>query len=84
MDSRRPLFCALTLFSVVGGIQRFNQRVVRRLVSLDPGAGPTPLVHVLHDQPADLPPQTPIAAFHGSKARFILTSLWASRQAAFS
>jgi glycosyltransferase involved in cell wall biosynthesis len=80
METIRPLFCALTLFSVVGGIQRFNQRVLRSLSEL-PGVGPStaPRVHVLQDRPADIPAGHAVAPFGGSKPAFIAATLKAVR-----
>jgi glycosyltransferase involved in cell wall biosynthesis len=79
MKRDRVLFSALTLHSRLGGIQRFNQRVVRTLAEAHPAGAVQ--VHVLEDRPADCPEPGGMQGFDGRKLAFILATLRAARRA---
>jgi phosphatidylinositol alpha-1,6-mannosyltransferase len=79
MKRDRVLFSALTLHSRLGGIQRFNQRVVGSLADAHPAAALE--VHVLEDRSADLPGGGVLRGFGGRKLAFVLAALRAAPRA---
>lgn len=76
------LFLALDTYGRIGGIQRFNQRVIAALetISADKGWEP-PAVHIMRDNQADIPEtiRAAITAFGPRRASFILRSIAAAR-----
>ncbi len=52
MRVSRVTFAALDTYSLVGGLQNFNRRVIRSLSAL----GARPNIHLMRDTPKDLPP----------------------------
>ena len=79
MNSKSVLFAALSLHSTLGGIQRFNQRVVRNLSELLPEA--VLRVHVLGDPLDERAVSSGVYGFAGRKAAFIAKTLLALRGA---
>jgi len=77
------LFLALDTYGPVGGIQRFNRRVVTALaaISADRGWEP-PVIHIMRDDQALIPQTTPaaITAFGPRRFRFIFRSIAAARR----
>jgi phosphatidylinositol alpha-1,6-mannosyltransferase len=79
---KRPLFCSLSLYSAMGGIQRFNRRVLGRLIERGEEAGSLPMISVLADNPEELPRQgAEFRGFSGDRWRFALNALQRSRNA---
>lgn len=77
------LFLALDTYSRVGGLQRFNRRVVTALAELADAAGSRPpRVHIMRDRPHDLPPDlaASVTAFGPSRLGFVVRSLAAARR----
>jgi glycosyltransferase involved in cell wall biosynthesis len=72
------LFCALDIYALVGGIQRFNRRVVDSLIECTRCDQAFTAVHILHDQPEQIPVKTEnitLKAFKGRRLAFIRESL---------
>jgi len=77
------LFLALDTYGRIGGIQRFNQRVVAALAAIsDENGWSGPIVHIMRDRPADIPNIAPaaITAFGPRRFRFIFRSIAAARR----
>ncbi|CDZ71363.1 Glycosyltransferase, family 1 [Neorhizobium galegae bv. orientalis] len=71
------LFLALDTYGRIGGIQRFNQRVIAALAEISSDKGWTrPAVHVMRDGKADIPETTAAAirAFGHRRLGFIVHS----------
>ncbi len=82
-DDIGVLFLALDTYGRIGGIQRFNQRIVTALAAISADKGwRSPVVHLMRDGPADIPEATPaaITAFGPRRFAFILRSVAAARR----
>ncbi len=80
----RVLFLALATYSRMGGIQRFNQRVIGGLCSASQACnGPAPVVHFMDDTAEDLPTDTGAQLIgHGRhRFKFISGAMKAARSA---
>jgi glycosyltransferase involved in cell wall biosynthesis len=81
-DDIGALFLALDTYSRVGGIQRFNQRVITALAAISVETGWQHLVvHIMRDDQADIPETMPaaITAFGSRRLAFVLRSVAAAR-----
>ena len=67
MRSKSVLFAALSLHATLGGIQRFNQRVVQNLPGLHPDAALR--VHVLGDARSENAVRSGVYGFGGRLKR---------------
>lgn len=77
------LFLALDTYGRIGGIQRFNQRLIAALATISTENGwRGPIVHIMRDRPADIPEAAPagITAFGPRRFAFILRSVAAVRR----
>ncbi|MDQ0133629.1 glycosyltransferase involved in cell wall biosynthesis [Neorhizobium galegae] len=80
--NRGILFLALDTYGRVGGIQRFNRRVVAALAEISGDRGwRRPVMHIMRDVDADIPEvaSAAIRAFGSRRLDFIVRSAAASR-----
>ncbi|MEP4035592.1 hypothetical protein, partial [Pseudophaeobacter sp.] len=80
-NASRILFIALDTFSQMGGIQRFNQRIIESLGKLAATGRVSPKTLIMRDTTADMPAglDGEVTPFGANRAGFLRQGLAAAR-----